>query len=113
MPNIEFDFSIDDCSSFDRRLSHQDCEGLFQVGKQSPDIADGVGQKAHSSRTEASSTTPVSNSKPPTSNNGNKQSRQKKKKKRRKRERGERVKEERRKKGTLRNQSASRSRRKW
>ena len=43
MPNIEFDSSIDDFSSVDsRRLSHQDCKGLFQVGKQSPDIADGV-----------------------------------------------------------------------
>ena len=43
MPYIEFDSSIDDFSSVDsRRLSHQDCEGLFQVGKQSPDIADGV-----------------------------------------------------------------------
>ena len=43
MSNIEFDSSIDDFSSVDsRRLNHQDCEGLFQVGKQSPDIVDGV-----------------------------------------------------------------------
>ena len=37
------DSFIDDFRSVDGRgLSHQDCEGLFQVGKQSPDIAGGV-----------------------------------------------------------------------
>ena len=41
--NIRIDSFIDEFSSVDsRRLSHQDCEGLFHVGKQSPDIAGGV-----------------------------------------------------------------------
>ena len=42
-PNIGLDSFIDDFSSIDcRELSHQHCEGLFHVGKQSPDIAGGV-----------------------------------------------------------------------
>ena len=38
--NIGIDSFTDDLSNADsRRLSHQDCEGLFQVGKQSTDIS--------------------------------------------------------------------------
>ena len=41
--NIRFDCFIDDFSSVNsRRLSHQDCEGLFHVNKKSPDTAGGV-----------------------------------------------------------------------
>ena len=43
MPNIGIDSFIDDLSSVDSKgSSHQDCEGLFHVGKQSPDVAGGV-----------------------------------------------------------------------
>ena len=121
MSNIELDSSIDDFSSVDsRRLSHQDCaRDCFRLASRALTLLMVCAstemtftpcskQKVHSSRTEASSTTTVSNSKPPTSNNGNKQGRQEKK--RRKRVRGERVKEDRRKNGTLRNKSASSSR---
>ena len=43
VPNIEIDSFIDDLRSVDSKgSSHQDCEGLFHVIKQSPDVAGGV-----------------------------------------------------------------------
>ena len=41
--NIRFDYFIDDFSSVGSKgLNYQDCEVLFHVNKQSPDIAFGV-----------------------------------------------------------------------
>ena len=123
--NIGIDSFIDDLSSVDSRgLSHQDCEGLFQVGKQRPDIAGGVHvnrddlhamlaaegtQQPHRSKQHHGNQQQQATNKQRTTK---KERKRKGVRKKRKRGRGERVKEERRRKeGTLRKKSASRSRR--